>query len=157
MDKGQSTRTAEPKSRKRRIFLLALLIVGALYAIYRMALVQWRNAELDAIRASGYPVTLAALDRWYPEPAEGENAAELYLEAFAKYVPVAGDSQHLPVVGSGELPATTQALPPDMKDAIAGYLAAQAEALELLHRAAEVEECRFPLDPDFRESLNRHN
>ena len=34
------------------------------------------NSRLDAIRASGDPVTMADLARTYPEPPEGENAAE---------------------------------------------------------------------------------
>src|SRR6266404_6035033 len=71
-------------SRRARRWRIALIVALALYATYRCTLHLMVKAKLDEIRKQGYPVTLAELDKWYPQPPPGKNAAEIYLQAFAK-------------------------------------------------------------------------
>ena len=78
------------------------------------------NPKLDAIRQTGYPVTLAELNDWYAEPPAGENAASIYAEAFDALAP---------------LEATSPA-----------FLAQNKKALELFHQAASLKKCRYPTD-----------
>ena len=136
--------------------LIVLLLLGGAFFAFRIYCSGRVQAELDAIAEPGYPVTLEALNAWYPEPM-GENAADTYLRAFAKFVeppdepadvymaPSPRDA-NLPIVGSGQLPAAGEPLPEEMREAIEQYLEANREALELLHEAAGIEECRYPLD-----------
>ncbi len=63
------------------LVFLFLLFVGI--SFFRLK--QSRNVEarVAAIRAKGYPITLEELDAWHPTPPPGENAADIYLQAFA--------------------------------------------------------------------------
>src|SRR2546423_15397282 len=78
------------------------------------------NLRLDAIRQAGYPVTLAELSDFYAEPPAMENAAPLYLDAFAALAPLEAGS-----------PA---------------FLTQNKETLGLLHQAAARKRCRYPAD-----------
>src|SRR5438477_6338947 len=78
------------------------------------------NLRLDAIRQAGYPVTLAELNDSYVEPPAMENAAPLYLAAFAALAPLEPTS--------------------------AAFLTQNKEALELLHQAGARKRCRYPAD-----------
>ncbi len=127
--------------------VLALVLFGA-YTAYRLILQARVRAELEAIRRAGYPVTLEELDSWYEYPPPGEpNAADVYLEAFLRLVaPSEEQSKLLPLVGTAESPLRAESLSDEMKKAIAKHLAANKEALELLHKAASIEHCRYPVD-----------
>lgn len=103
------------------------------------------ETHLQAIRQADLPVTLAELNAWYPEPPPGENAADLFLDAFSNYFN-AEDWQDLPGGGNADLPKRGEALSDDMKAAVEKYLKANAEALKLLHQAADMKDCRFPID-----------
>ncbi len=104
------------------------------------------NAELDAIRKAGFPVTLQELNDYYPVP-QGENAAAVYTQAFAKFAEADTPLEDkLPVFGEGRLPPRGEPMSEDMKTDISAYLAANAQALELLHKAASIKGCRFDLD-----------
>ncbi len=78
------------------------------------------NAKLEAMRQAGDPVTLVEFNGWYAEPPAAENAASLYLEAFAALAP--------PKAASPALLAQTQ------------------KALDILHQAALRKKCRYPVD-----------
>jgi hypothetical protein len=146
---------AEPRRKRDRTliigFSLCLLVVvlAGGYAMYRMILSNRVEKRLEAIRAQGFPVTLGELNDWYPAPPPGHDAADLYQQAFLKYLddPTWEEKENqLPVVGTGELPPRGEPLPDDMKALIAEYLERNAEALRLLHQAAAMPECRFPID-----------
>jgi hypothetical protein len=105
------------------------------------------QARIDTIRAAGYPVTCAELDQWYKIPPNVENAAYTIIDAFSYYNQWDKEkSKSLPVVGRAELPARTEPLTEEMKALIAQYVADNNEALELLHIAAKIENCRYPID-----------
>ena len=98
------------------------------------------NSELAAIRKAGFPVTLDELNAWYPMPS-GENAADTYEAAFAAY---GGDDSGVPLLDDEvRLPPRGHPLPEDMRSKIAAYLAANAQALALLHKGGVIEGCRF--------------
>jgi len=133
-----------------------VFVVGAVVVILLIASGAWSfclaklNCQVDAklaeIRKAGYPVTLEELDAWYPYP-EGENAADVYEEAFAALVdPDSEKLGDLPVVGGGTLPELGEPLPPDMQKRIGEFVAANAEAITILHRAAAIKGCRFKVD-----------
>ena len=119
--------------------------VGGTLGWRHWSLHQAIETRLQAIRDAGLPVTLADLNAWYPEPPPGENAAELLHDAFSNYLNEE-DWQILPGGGNVDLPKRGEALSDDMKAAIEEYLNANAEALKLLHQAAAMKDCRFPID-----------
>ena len=108
------------------------------------------DARLKAIRDAGDPVTMAELARLYPEPPKGQNAADFYKAAFQKMDELAelpaNQQALLPIVGTAELPDPDLGLPPAMLAAIHDYLKANAEALDLLRKAAALDACKFELD-----------
>ncbi|MDP6438591.1 MAG: hypothetical protein QGH74_03055, partial [Candidatus Brocadiia bacterium] len=48
--------------------LVALLLLGGAFFAFRIYCSGRVQAELDAIAEAGYPVTLEALNAWYPQP-----------------------------------------------------------------------------------------
>jgi hypothetical protein len=77
------------------------------------------QTRLAAIRDAGEPTTPAETEAWYVEPPTNENAAPLYVQAFA-------------VVDLGDTNSVID-------------LEKNRQALELLHRAAERTQCRYPV------------
>ena len=142
-------RVAENRRRiKFSHVLIALLLVGiAAFAVFRINTRFKLRARIDAVRAAGYPVTCAELDRWYAIPPDVENAAYTMEEAFLFLNSWDKEkSRALPVVGRAELPPRTEPLPADMRTVMAEYVADNNEALELLHTGAAIEDCRYAVD-----------
>jgi len=143
-------KTGSGKRRRLKVshVLIILLLVGiAYFAYYRLSLKSKLQARIDDIRAAGYPVTCAELDKWYTLPENVENAAYTIMDAFSYYKPWDKDeSKPLPVVGRAELPPRTEPLAEEMKALITQYIADNNEALELLHTGAAIEHSRYPVD-----------
>ena len=169
----QPDRPAQQRRQRRwpRRLLIVFLVLGCLYGVYRYTLYRMVEAKLDEIRKQGYPVTLAELDKWYPQVPPGENAAEVYTQAFAHCDRFWGTNsiaqsasaitnqwpywqegtewmqqQLLPVVGKAKLPPGSPPLPQEMKRLVATYVSDHREALELLHQATGKIKCRYPID-----------
>ena len=142
--------TAPGKRRRLKVshVLIILLLIGAGYfAFFRLSLKSKLQARIDAIRAAGYPVTCAELDKWYTIPENVENAAYTIIDAFSYYkLWDNAESKPLPVVGRAELPARTEPFGEEMKALITRYIADNNEAIELLHTGAAIENCRYPID-----------
>ena len=139
--------TAPEKRRRLKVshVLIILLLIGAgSFAYFRLSLKSKLRARIDAIAAAGYPVTCAELDKWYTIPGNTENAAYTIMDAFSYYKE--WDTESLPVVGRGELPARTEPFGEETKALITQYIADHNEALELLHAGAAIENCRYPID-----------
>jgi len=126
--------------------LIVLLLIGVgAFTLFRLRLKSKLQARIDAIRAAGYPVTCAELDKWYTIPENVENAAPTIIDAFWCYKEL-GETKSLPFVGQAKLPARSEPLPDGMKAAIVGFITDNNEALTLLHKAAAIEHCRYPID-----------
>ena len=140
-----------PRKRRRvtvfRVIIILLLVAGCAFAIFRLSLRSKLNGRIEAIRAAGYPVTCAELDKWYTMPENAENAAYTIIDAFSHYKLWDEDkAKSLPVVGRAELPPRTEPLGEEMKALIAQYVADNNEALELIHAGAAIEHSRYPID-----------
>ncbi len=127
--------------------LALMALLAAAYGGYRAMLRHKVKERLQAFADAGYPTTLEELDEWYEEPPPGQNAADIYLEAFRHLVePTEEEKSKLPWVGDAEWPEPGQPLPPKMKSTIENYLDANREAIRLLHEGAKLERCRYPTD-----------
>jgi len=144
--KGNKTTSA--KRRKVtffRVTLVLLLVAGCAFAIYRLHLRSELNARIETIRAAGYPVTCAELDKWYSLPEGAENAAYTITDAFSYYVEPQ-DVTLVPIAGQVELPPSPEPLTEETRAAVAEYIADNKKALELLHAGAAIENCRYARD-----------
>src|ERR1017187_853150 len=128
-----------------RLVLLILLGLALVFILYRYTLHRMVESKLEEIRKEGYPVTLAELDKWYPQPPPGENAADMYLQAFQHNVKSDGDT-NLPIVGFAHTPSRGVPLPSEMEQGIAEFLNTNQEALTLLHKATTIKTYRYPKD-----------
>jgi hypothetical protein len=127
------------------LFLLVVLPL-ALVCLYRIRLSGQVGAKLEAIRRSGFPVTLAELDKWYPEVPRNENAATVLTNAFALIVAGDPNSPTLPLIGKAKWPVRGEPLSAEMKQAIEAHLALNRQAINLLHQGAQLKKCRYPVE-----------
>ena len=129
------------------ILIILLLICIGVFVLYRLNSKSKLQARIDAIRAAGYPVTCAELDKWYTMPENVENAAYTIIDSFSYYKLWDIDKfESLPVVGQGELPARTEPLDEEMKAMITQHVADNNDALELLHVGTAIEHSRYPIN-----------
>ena len=97
-------------------------------------------ARLDAIRASGEPVTLEELETRYVESVDEEsNAANLWLEACVQFEgdEYTAQSMPLPVVGGAVEEVPTPGTEWDRLEEAKAFLQNYEEAMALLHEAGE--------------------
>lgn len=134
------------KRRWPRRLLIAVVALVALYAGYRYTLHRLVQAKLDEIRRAGYPVTLAELDKWYPQPPPGENAADVYAEAFKHYAGWQSKSIASPLA-SGDFTAILgdHPLSAEIERSIRDWIATNNAAIELMEKATAIQKCRFPI------------
>ena len=140
---------SQPNQRRGRIrvwILVALLVLLPALGLlaYRVTGDRALQRRLESIRAQGHPVTLEELDDGDTPPADVDNAADLYLEAF-DFITL-WDSRadaNMPVgYKLRQLPRTTP-LTPDLKGGIEKRLAESSETLALLHEAATLPYWRY--------------
>ena len=134
---------------QRRVVVVVLVAVALTCAALLFACVvhgrrldELVAAELARIRSQGYPVTLEELDAWYPSPpAEQQNAADVYEEAFAS---LSYDSESV-----ADLLSEVRRAPPSDKlsdptrEHVLECLDANRESLRLLHAGSTIEHCRY--------------
>ena len=102
---------------------------------------------MKAVREAGYPVTCDELDAWYSIPDNVENAADIYLDAFACFKKWDETKREgLPLVGMADLPTRTEPLSDKMRTLLTEYVADHNKTLALLHEAAQIEHCRYPVN-----------
>jgi len=146
----EEDKSATGKRRRVRVshLLIILLLIGIGYFVFfGLSLKSKLRSRIDAIRAAGYPVTCAELDKWYAMPENVENAAYTIMDAFGSFKKWDNEkSESLPVVGRAKLPARTEPMDEEMKALVTKYIADNNEALELLHAGAAIEHCRYPID-----------
>lgn len=129
------------------ILLLALFIGFETFAIFRILLKLKLGAAMSAVREAGYPITCDELDAWYSIPDGVENASDIYLDAFAHFKEWDETKREgLPLVGLVDLPTRTESMNDETRTLIAQYVTDNNETLSLLHDAAKIEHCRYPID-----------
>jgi len=147
MDENETAPGKRRRFKVSHILIILLLICVGAFAIFRLSLKSKLRTRIDAIRAAGYPVTCAELDKWYSIPENTENAAYTIIDAFSYYNEWdKEESKPLPIVGRAKLPARTEPMDEEMKVLISQYIADNNEALELLHAGAKIENSRYPID-----------
>ena len=125
--------------------IVALLLF--LFLLFRVTGSLKLKKQLKVLRTKGYPVTLEELDRWYHIPEGAKNAADLYMAAFSNYVEWDNDAQRaLPVFGKASMPGRTQPLDASTRQLVEKFLSDNEKTLTLLHEAATIEHCRYPID-----------
>jgi len=125
------------------VLLMVLAVMVGMWIGLRLHLKAQLRREVAAIKVAGWPVTMEEVNRSYTIPEGVQNAADVYMAALASMV---DGSTDLPVVGQANLPGPHEHLDPNMAKAVAGYLAENKECLDLLHKAIEVEHCRYPFN-----------
>ena len=147
MDENETAPGKRHRLKVSHVLIILLLFCVGAFALFRLSLKSKLQARIDAIRADGYPVTCAELDKWYTIPENVENAAYTIIDAFSYYNQWDKDkSEPLPLVGQAKLPARTEPMDEEMKALIVQYVADNNEAIEMLHTAAAIEHSRYPID-----------
>lgn len=142
----ESTRKKKRSRLRWLISVTLLLIVAFSYTGYRLYLSYLVKHRLAAIRAQGAPVTLADLERWYPELATDQNAATDLKRAVALYE---DDSKDREIVFSILQPWAPSANGSQLSQAggrkrVRDLVLANSAASKLLRQAASRKQCRFP-------------
>jgi hypothetical protein len=126
--------------------LAVLVILFILFRVFGHSSLEHKIAEL---RAKGYPTTFEELEQYNQVPKGTPNAADLYIKAFDAYrAPFEDEKKLLPNIGPILL-KSGEPITPEMKSAMEKFLSRNAETLDLLFQARQVEQCRYryPLIP----------
>jgi len=117
-----------------------------------MAIVLWRfsldrlvDGEIAAIHDRSCPVSLAELNRWYPQVPPGENGALVLGEAFADQSARFHSSASVCDHPAARVLADESRADAD-RQVIEDYLDENSNALALLHKASGIPRSRFPID-----------
>lgn len=133
------------KPKISHILILLLLIAIGAFVYFRVSLKDEIQERIEAIRSEGYPVTFEELDQWYSIPLDAENSAYIVIDAIDYYTEP-NNAQVMPVVGPVQLPSRTEPMPKKMKNLISQYLMDNQKSLELLHKTADLEYGRYPIN-----------
>jgi len=120
--------------------VVLLLLLG--YAGYRWALARAVDAELDRIRANGYPATTAELEEWIGEP--DDNLAPDVLALATRIVqPTGTEADLVPLLGAADAPPPGQPWPPEMRKAAADVLRRNQTVIDRLRALDWSHEARY--------------
>lgn len=128
---------------RKHYWIIMLLLIAAAYGGLRLT-GRWM-AQGTGVAAPGEPTTAEELNAWYPAVPENQNAATLYLKAFEEKVWRQDLEAALPFY-EASLPSPGEPLPKSMHAALETYLEVEAEEIQLLHDAAALSKCRYPVD-----------
>jgi hypothetical protein len=134
------------------IALAVLIGLGTLIGLYLVVYKNRVEERIGALRAAGYPTTFAELAEYNRLPGGSANAAEMYLRAFAAFVPPV-DGANTPFLGGAALPGRGKPLPEPMVNASVQYLASNQRCLALLHDAGAIRDCDYDWDPLMRATI----
>ncbi len=149
---GREANGSEKRPRRFRLWHVPVAIVVVCLAAACVS--RWHGnralrRRLAAFAQQGYPVTVAELQACYPPLEPGrENAADLILKAARTHVDFLSreEIELLPFHSRSSTPWRGWALSPNVRDVTKKFLADNQDQLALLHRAAGIEECRYPVD-----------
>lgn len=128
------------------LILILILVVGVF--LWRGYWQHAFDARVAALAAAGYPMTPAELDASYTWPASGENAADWVVGAGSYFVelPRKEGEQLRDLFAGSRNPVSRDPLSDELGELLERHVQSNAKALELLHRAATVAECRYSVD-----------
>jgi hypothetical protein len=157
VDRGEGIDLPDRGRRSRRRWtswlwwvILVSLLAGSLYFLNLRH--HWRaefRRRVEVIRAAGFPVTGQELDAWYPWPQAGENGANWITGAATlqrKLDPETWKPLESLVGRGGERLTPNEPLSDDLKELLQRYVRDNSKALQSLHEAAAIAECRYPVD-----------
>jgi hypothetical protein len=121
------------------VVLAAFLVLIAVIAIWRNSVTSANKDRLRAIAARGEPTSLADLDRFYKAVPDSNNAALLWLDGAAALT-----NDLVNIAGKLTLRRGVP-LNEDQLGELAEALAANDDALTLFHRAARLNQSRYPI------------
>ncbi|MGA2137821.1 MAG: hypothetical protein ABSH14_03065 [Verrucomicrobiia bacterium] len=125
--------------------LVAGLGLTVLLVVWRLTLNRLIAAEIDSIHERAYPVTLAELNRWYPQVPPSENSAVVFGKAFASLSDRSNLSRSPHDKSTVSLSRDDSPADPQTQT-VEDYLNGNGEALALLHQASNIPRSRFPID-----------
>lgn len=129
---------------RKRVILLLFVSVLLGYGAIRLAVHRVGHEALSD--APGEPTTPEELNAWYRDVPEDENAAPLYLKAFAAVGDTGAKEVLLPLVNGKPLPPPDEAFSEVALKVISEHLSRNAETVRLLHDAAARPKSRYPND-----------
>jgi len=97
------------------------------------------------IRDAGQPVTLEELNAYYPEVPENQNAALLYEQAFERFKSIDHEGASTAELLE-QLNSISTVVPDTVRENVESHLSSCDEVLELLARASQYPESRYPMD-----------
>jgi len=117
------------------LFVLVLLHLSGSHKLGR---------RLQILRNKGYPVTIKELEDSYTLPEGARNAADTYLAAFSHYSE--WDKAAMRDLRKAWSPKRTAPMDASTRQLVEKFLSDNQKAFSLLHEAASIEYCRYPID-----------
>ena len=125
------------------IILAIVVIVLSIFAGWHLWLYSKIRHRLAAVRAAREPITLAELNRYYPEVPASSNAAVAYGQAFELILKSSSSNMLEHFI---ELPSGADPLPSDLRKQMEQAVAENQAAFHKLENAASQTACRYPID-----------
>jgi hypothetical protein len=126
---------------------LLLLVLSHISGSYKL------RKRLQELQAWGYPLAIEELNSMYTIPEGTRNAADIYLAAFSNFKE--WDKTGTSALSKGQSPERTKPLDDSARQLLEKFLSENQETFTLLHEAASIEHCRYPID--FAEPLHFDN
>ena len=117
------------------LFLLVLLHLSGSYKVRK---------RVQALSDQGYPITIEELEDSYTIPDGVPNAADVYLAAFSHYRE--WDKPDMQALHKARKPKRTESLNSSARQLVEQFLSDNQKTVSLLHEAASIEHCRYPID-----------
>ena len=117
------------------LFLLVLYHITGSYKVRK---------RLQELRAQGYPLAIEELNSMYTIPEGARNAADVYIAAFSYFKE--WDKAGMSALSKARSPARTEPLDDSARQLLEKFLSENQKTFTLLHEAASIEHCRYPID-----------
>jgi hypothetical protein len=149
---GAGTAQSSPASAKRRPIVMVIASTAALLIIAG-GFVFWTMHHKTTGGGVAYserdlPKTLAELNTWYVEPAEGQNAATYFAKGFEQFEITDADqkSKDLPIIGAASWPPPGTPLSARARASITAFVQRNDTAWSALEQGVSFEQARYPID-----------
>lgn len=151
MDEKQDVKGRSKRVKKYYVIILILFLflLGGIVVQYKSGTKNKLHRKIEEFRTAGYPVSLEELEQSYSIPDNVENAADYIMEAISNYK----DSLIFNINDWSDLSPKGEALPDEVIQNAGVFLRDNQQNLELLHKAAALEYCRYPVDLSIGQKL----